>query len=191
MAAERFEEIEIESEPALWAWLEAHHDREDSVWLVTHKKATPDKYVSTDAILDALVAYGWIDGRRKKRDDGRTMQLVGPRRVEHWAKSYKDRAARLEADGRMRAAGRRAVERGKASGLWSFMDDVDALIRPQDLEAALAAAPGARQYFAESAPSYQRNVLCWIKLAKTPTTRAKRVGEAVAASAAGARIPQM
>ncbi|MEM9735973.1 MAG: YdeI/OmpD-associated family protein [Pseudomonadota bacterium] len=41
------------------------------------------------------------------------------------------------------------------------------------------------------APSYQRNVLRWIKLAKTPGTRSKRIAATVSATAKGEKIAQM
>lgn len=65
------------------------------------------------------------------------MQLIGPRRAQHWSKSYKDRAADLIADGRMHPAGLAAIESSKHRRLWDVMDDVDALIAPNDLVAAL------------------------------------------------------
>lgn len=46
-------------------------------------------------------------------------------------KSYKDRVARLRAENRMQPPGLQAVAEGKRSGLWTFMDDVDALIVPE------------------------------------------------------------
>ncbi|MFN4099185.1 MAG: YdeI/OmpD-associated family protein, partial [Pararhodobacter sp.] len=102
MDADRFRQIEVHSEAALWDWLAAHHGQPDSVWLVTWKAAHRDLFVSREAVLDALIAYGWIDGRRMKLDDSRTMQLISPRRQQAWAQSYKARAARLEAEGRMK-----------------------------------------------------------------------------------------
>lgn len=185
---EGLEQVEIESAAALWDWLEAHHGQGESVALVTWKAADPARYVSREDVLDALIAYGWIDGRRFTVDDARTAQLIAPRGVQHWAQSYKDRAARLEAQGRMRPAGRASVAAGKASGLWDFMADVDALIVPQDLDAALGEARAAWDGLA---PSYRRNVLRWIKLAKTAPTRAKRVAAAAAATRAGEKLPQM
>lgn len=185
------EHVEIASAAALWEWLDARHAQAASAWLVTWKKHVAEKYVSREEVLDALVAHGWIDGRRMALDADRTKQLISPRRVEHWAKSYKDRAERLEADGRMRPAGRASVAAGKASGLWTFMDDVDALIVPDDLRAALDAAPPAATWWTRAAPSYRRNALRWLKLAKTEATRKKRVAAIAAASAAGEKLPQM
>lgn len=172
---EDLEQVEVAAAADLRDWLCAHHAQDASVWLVTYMAATPDKYVSRDAVLDELVAFGWIDGIRRKLDDVRTMQLISPRRTEYWAQSYKDRAARLETDGRMAAPGRASVERGKASGLWDFMADVDTLIVPDDLARAFEAAAADFEAFA---PSYRRNVLRWIKLAKTAPTRAKRIAKA-------------
>ncbi|MEL6798534.1 MAG: YdeI/OmpD-associated family protein [Pseudomonadota bacterium] len=183
---DRFDTVEVASAAELWDWLAANHGQEASVWLITWKKTHPEKYLSTGDVLDALLCFGWIDGIRRKLDDDRTMQLIAPRRVQHWSKTYKDRAARLEAEGRMTDAGRAAIAASKANGSWHFLDDVDALIVPDDLAAALTAGD-----WEGYAPSYRRNVLRWIKLAKTPGTRAKRVAEAAAATSDGRKIPQM
>ncbi len=185
---ENFAQVEIASEAALWEWLAEHHGQDDSVWLVTFKRHVAGKYVSREAVLDALVAFGWIDGIRRKVDDARTMQLVGPRRQQTWAKSYKDRAARLEAAGRMQPAGQAAIARAKAAGLWDAMAEVDALIVPDDLAQALSA--GGADWFAASAPSYRRNVLRWIAQAKTTPTRSKRVAEVATRAARSEKVPQ-
>ncbi|MCI5082728.1 MAG: hypothetical protein MRY78_13610, partial [Saprospiraceae bacterium] len=130
---ENFEQVEISSVEELHQWLEQHHTQQESVWLVTFKKQVPEKYVSVSEVLDELLCYGWIDGIRRKLDTDRTMQLIAPRKAQHWAKTYKDRAARLEKEGRMQDAGRKAIALSKKNGLWNFMDDVDALIKPADL----------------------------------------------------------
>jgi uncharacterized protein YdeI (YjbR/CyaY-like superfamily) len=190
IASDRFQYVEVASESALLAWLEAHHNQPDSVWLVTWKKQVPDKYVSRDAVLDALTAYGWTDGLMRKIDDARVMQLVSPRRQQRWAQSYKERAARLLADGRMQPAGLAAMARAKAAGLWDAMVHVDALTVPPDLADALGRC-AARAHWDELPPSYRRNVLRWLALARTAGTRARRI-EAVADSAAARhRLPQM
>ena len=182
------ENVEITAEAELWAWLEQHHAQTDGVLLITHKKSQGARYVGRDAVLDALVAFGWIDGRRFTVDDKRTAQLITPRRVQHWSQSYKTRAQKLIEEGRMTPAGQASIDAGKASGLWDFMADVDALITPPDLEAALI-GPAATYY--ETCPdAYKRNLLRWVKLAKTDATRAKRVSAIAAACAKGERIPQ-
>jgi hypothetical protein len=67
-------------------------------------------------VLDELIAFGWIDGLRRKLEDARTMQLISPRRQQAWAQTYEDRAARLEAEGRMHLAGLTAIAVAKAAG---------------------------------------------------------------------------
>ncbi len=188
---ENFSRVEVASAAELRAWLEVHHAQDESVWLVTYKAHVVEKYVDRDTVLDELIAFGWIDGVRRKRDNDRTMQLIGPRRQQAWAASYKARAAQLEAEGRMHDAGRAAIAASKAQGLWDFFDDVDALIVPDDLRAALDATPGAGAFFDAAAPSYRRNVLRWIKIAKTAPTRAKRIAQTADLSARREKVPQM
>ena len=189
MDPDRFARVEVQAEGDLWAWLAVHHAQEDSVWLVTWKAQHRDRDVSREAVLDALIAHGWIDGRRMKLDEGRTMQLIGPRRQQAWAASYKTRAARLEVEGRMHPAGRAAVARGRESGLWHASDPVDALVDPDDLLAALDAA-GGLAWWQAAAPSYRRNILRWIAQAKRPETRATRVATASSHAGRGEKVPQ-
>ena len=70
--------LTIANEDALWAWLDAHHAQPDSVLLVTYKAADKQRYVSRTQVLDALIAYGWIDGRRYVYDEAKTAQLISP-----------------------------------------------------------------------------------------------------------------
>ena len=186
---EDYERVEISAASELREWLLANHTQDDGVWLVTYKAHT-DRYVSREDVLDELLCFGWIDGRRMALDEDRTMQLVAPRRTQYWAKSYKDRVARLAAEGRMHASGLRSVAEGKRSGLWSFMDDVDALVVPEDLRYGLIES-AALERFEALPPSYRRNILRWIKLAKRPETRSDRISRAVETTTRGERIPQM
>jgi uncharacterized protein YdeI (YjbR/CyaY-like superfamily) len=188
---DRFQQVAIASLAELRAWLSDNHAREDSVWLVRFRNTVPDKFVDRRDALDELLCFGWIDGMARKLDEQRTMQLISRRRQQAWSQSYKDRVARLEAEGRMQLPGRAAVARSKALGLWDAYADVDALLVPKDLEAALAATPSGLSKFVGAAPSYRRNVLRWISAAKLPATRAKRISAAVAAAAEGRRLPQM
>ncbi len=191
IATDRFEKVQVSSVSELRDWLTAHHTQPENVWLVTFKKSVPDKYVSTQDILDEVIAFGWIDGTRRKLDDDRTMQIIGPRQTQAWAKSYKDRAARLIADGRMTDAALRSIAASKKNGLWDYWADVDALIVPDELRAALDVTPNAAQNFDQSAKSYTRNLLRWVKLAKTSQTRNKRIAQIVDYMARDEKIPQM
>lgn len=186
---ENFNRVEVASVAELHAWLAAHHTQNESVWLVTYKKSVGDKYVSRDEVLGELLCFGWTDGVRRKLDETRTMQLVSPRRAQHWSKSYKDRAAELTRTGRMHPAGLEAIAESKRLGLWSFMEDVDALTVPDDLATALGAHPSASGNFAAFSVSSRRNTLRWLKLAKTPETRRKRTQKIAELAAQNKKLP--
>jgi uncharacterized protein YdeI (YjbR/CyaY-like superfamily) len=156
--------------------------------LVTFKKIVPEKYLSTSDVLDLLLCYGWIDGVRRKLDGTRTMQLISPRRIEHWAKTYKDRAERLISEGKMKDAGFLSIQLSKEHGLWDFMDDVDRLIVPDDLEKELNRFNGATEFFHSINDSSKRFVLRWVKLAKTEKTRIARIGQLAQLSAKGEKL---
>lgn len=114
--------VPVSTSAALRDWLAEHHGAQGSVWLVTWKKTRPERYVSREAVLDELLCFGWIDGVRRKLDEERPMQLISPRKVQHWTATYKARAQRLIEEGRMAAPGLASIEAGKRSGLWTFMD---------------------------------------------------------------------
>ncbi len=168
-------QIEIGSVAELHSWLLQHHDQAESVWLVTFKKSAGTRYVSTSEVLDELVAFGWTDGIRQKVDADRTKQLISPRRTCTWAKSYKERAERLIEEGRMQASGQASVEAAKASGSWDAMADVDALVIPNDLRAALMETQTALDNFLNFPASVRRNILRWIASARTEATRQRRI----------------
>ena len=92
---EDFDKVTIESANQLRTWLFKHHAQDQSVWLITFLKHVEDRYVSRNEVLDVLLCFGWIDGIRRKLNGKQTMQLISPRRTQHWAKSYKDRVAKL------------------------------------------------------------------------------------------------
>lgn len=185
---ENFEKVEVKSSEELRTWLAQHHGLKESLWLVTYKKSIPDKYLSTAQVLDELLCFGWIDGIRRKLDDTRTVQLIAPRKVEHWAKSYKDRAVALIKTGKMHEAGLRPIETPKQSGLWDFMEDVDKLMVPKDLQKALARQESATEFFYAINDSSKRFVLRWLKLARTEQTRTARVAQLAALSATGEKL---
>ena len=181
--------IELTSEPALWTWMATNH-ASGSLLLVTWKAAVRDKYLSRDQVLDALVAFGWIDGRRWTHEDpARTIQLIGPRKTIVWAATYKRRAARLIEEGRMAGPGLAAYQAAQRSGRWDDSNHVDALVVPGDLRKALQSA-GALSWFDASAPSYRRNVLRFLAQSKRLETRRKRIDLIAAHAERGERVPQ-
>lgn len=77
---DNLERVQIDTKKSLWEWLSTKHYSDKSHLLVIWKKSKKDKYVSRDEVLDAWLAYGWIDGRRYALDVHQTMQLVCKRK---------------------------------------------------------------------------------------------------------------
>lgn len=189
MNADKFEKVTITNQEELRFWLLENYQQEESVWLVTYKKNVPNKYVSREEVLDELLCFGWIDGIRKKLDEERTMQLISPRRIQHWSRTYKERAAQLIEQNRMHKRGFKSISDSKEKGLWDFLEDVDNLVIPNDLETALKTKKDAFEFFVSINDSSKRFVLRWIKLSKTEKTRQNRILKITTLSAKGEKLP--
>ena len=136
----------------------------------------------------ARCPHRFFDGRRMKLDEERTMQLIAPRQEQAWAKTYIQRAERLESEGRMQESGRAAIQQAKASGRYDSMAEVDDLIEPEALMSALRAGK-ATTWWNSAAPSYRRNILRWIAKAKRDSTKEKRIANVVEHCIRGEKVP--
>ncbi|MGA7690340.1 MAG: YdeI/OmpD-associated family protein, partial [Jiangellales bacterium] len=96
-----------------------------------------------------------------------------------WSRLNKTRVAHLIDAGLMTEAGMALIEQAKADGTWTVYDEVEDLIIPPDLAAALAANPMAEQHFTAFSDSSKKGILWWIKSAKRAPTRQKRIDETV------------
>ena len=102
-------------------------------------------------------------------DDERGLQLMTPRKPRSgWTRLNRRRVAALEEQGRMTDAGRRAVEAAKANGWWTIYDAVEDLIEPDELAAALDAAPAARAAWDGFPPSARKQMLWSVVSASRP-----------------------
>jgi uncharacterized protein YdeI (YjbR/CyaY-like superfamily) len=169
-------------------WLAEHSAGSAGVWLVTWKTSSGRPVLSyEDAVTEAL-AFGWVDSKGSRLDDERTMLwFTRRRRGSGWARPNKRRIAALEAAGLMTDAGRAVVEAAQADGSWTLLDDVEDLVVPPDLAAALAAVPGAGEQWEAFPRSAKRALLEWIVQAKTEPTRARRVTQTAGAAGRGER----
>jgi uncharacterized protein YdeI (YjbR/CyaY-like superfamily) len=143
------EELLVKDAAEWRSWLEGHHATSPGVWLVLHKKGGNTTELDYEAALQEALCFGWIDGQGRRRDDDSSFQRMtrrGPRSV--WSARNVDRIEKLEAAGRMTAAGRAAVEAAKADGRWeaAYSGAASAEV-PEDLAAAIAANPQAQAMF--------------------------------------------
>ena len=142
--------VHAEDRAAWRAWLEANHAAATGVWLVSWRKGHGPRVEYEDAVEEAL-CFGWIDSQGGNLDERRSRQYFAPRKpTSGWAATNKARIERLIADGRMAPAGLAAIERAKANGSWTLLDDVEQGRIPDDLAAALAEHPPAAAHSTRS-----------------------------------------
>jgi uncharacterized protein YdeI (YjbR/CyaY-like superfamily) len=174
------------------AWLEANHRSSSGVWLVSWRGRTGRPSLGYEAAVEEALCFGWIDGQLGRGDDERSFQWFAPRRPRStWARSNKERLARLEAAGLMTDAGREAVALAQANGSWNSLDVIESLVVPDDLAAALASRPGAREKFDSSSESVRKMALARVYQARRPATRAARVEEIASVAATDAPISSL
>ena len=191
MKATEGEQVHPETVEEWRAWLDEHHATSKGVWLVSWRKHTGRPAVSyEDAVLEAL-AVGWIDSQGGHLDEDRGVLRFTPRRpTGPWARTNKARVEALLAQGRMRPAGQAAIDVAKQNDSWTILDDVEALVVPDDLAAELDRHPGARAHWDGFTPSARRAMLWWIVQAKRPETRRARIAETAEKAGRGERARQ-
>jgi uncharacterized protein YdeI (YjbR/CyaY-like superfamily) len=152
------------------------------------RKASGRDPVAYADLVEEAICFGWIDSTVNVLDDERALQLMTPRKPKSaWTRLNRQRAATLEAEGRMTDSGRRAIEAAKANGWWTIYDPIEDLLEPDDLAAALDASSRARTAWDGFPPSARKQMLWWVLSAGKPETRTSRIAEIVAEAEHGRR----
>jgi len=132
------------------------------------------------AVEEAL-CFGWIDSIIKKIDDEKYARKFTPRKDNSkWSELNKRRVEKLIKDNRMTKSGLAKIEFARQSGQWNKPDrpaipfDI-----PKDFKTALDKNKKARENFNQLAPSYQKQFIGWIAIAKRKETKEKRIKEAI------------
>jgi len=168
---------------AAWrAWLDAHEDEPDGVWLVLAKKGTTEPTtLSYDQALDEALCSGWIDGQKRARDEATFRQRFTPRRkASLWSQRNIGLVASLVAEGRMRDRGQAEIDRAKGDGRWdrAYAGAATAAV-PDDPRAALDSSPAAAALFAELDATNRYAVVHRIVTAPSATARTNRLTKLV------------
>jgi uncharacterized protein YdeI (YjbR/CyaY-like superfamily) len=176
--------LTVRTRADLRVWLAAHHGDKGPVWLASFKRHHAD-YLAYEAIVEELLCWGWIDSVTRALDADRSMILIAPRNPKSaWSTINKAHVERARASGAMTPSGEAKIAAAQANGQWSFLDDVDRLEVPEDLGLALG---NLRPGWDGWPRSVRRGTLEWIKTARTPPTRAARIGDVVESLTAGLR----
>lgn len=159
-------------------WLELNHAKKAAVWLIFNKKKSPDYNLSWSESVDEALCFGWIDSTKRPIDDDKYKQCFSKRKAKsNWSKINKDKVKTLIDHDLMQDAGYKSIEIAKENGSWTILDDVEALVIPEDLKTELANHSGSMGYFESLSKSHKKILLHWIVSAKRKETRQKRILE--------------
>jgi uncharacterized protein YdeI (YjbR/CyaY-like superfamily) len=177
------------SREAWEAWLEDEPPA-DGVWLLMPRRGSGATGISHAEALEGALCFGWIDAQKDAGDELHSCQRFMPRtRRSMWSKVNREKAEALIARGAMRPQGLAEVERAKADGRWEAAYDPPSRASvPDDLAEALAALPGAREFFDALDSRNRYAILHRVQTAKKPETRAARIVKFAAMCASGERI---
>ncbi|MXP21823.1 hypothetical protein GIY30_10725 [Gordonia sp. HNM0687] len=157
-------------------WLRANHDTSGGIWFVFWRRESGNEPLDYDAVVREALCWGWVDGHTRVIDhDRRGMWFTRRGRNSAWAASNKARVTELIAEARMQPPGQAVIDDAKARGLWTLLDDAEALIESPELAAALDADPAARTNWDAWPPSVRKSALTQLAFAKQPATKTRRI----------------
>lgn len=172
-------------------WLEKNHESAAELWLGYFKKDTGKASVTWPESVDEALCVGWIDGVRKGVDEESYAIRFTPRRPGSiWSEINIRRVQALDAEGRMRPAGKKAFQARteNKSGIYSYEQRQAGLDEPY--AGALRKNRAASKFFNGQAASYRKAACWWVVSAKKEETRWKRLEKLVEHSSREERIPQ-
>ncbi len=169
-------------------WLKANHSKTPELLLGFYKKEL-GRGITYPEALDEALAFGWIDGVRKRCDEKSYTIRFTPRKSKSiWSQVNIKRVKELIELGRMEAAGLRAFETRDEARTKLYSYEREAAKLDAEMSATLHANAKAVAFFKDQPPGYQRLATFWIMSAKKPETRSMRMEILVAKSARGERL---
>jgi len=169
--------IVFDSQDTWTQWLEENHTESQGLWLKIAKKESGHSSVSYAEALNVALCFGWIDGQKGKFDDAYWLQKFTPRRAKSiWSQVNREKVDGLIAEGKMREAGLKEIERAKADGRWEAAYAPQSKITiPDEFQAALDQNPTAQTFFNGLNSANRYAILFQITTAKKAETRQRRI----------------
>jgi len=169
------------ADPKEWRnWLELNHEEKEAIWLIFYRKKSANFNLSWSDSVDEALCFGWIDSVKYTIDDERYKQYFSKRKTKsNWSKVNKEKVDQLIGQGLMRDAGLKSIEIAKENGSWTYLDEVENLVVPNDLKEELNGVSGAFEFFDGLSNSAKKILLYWVFSAKREPTRQKRIKEIV------------
>lgn len=178
---------------ALRRWLQEHHQSATQLQVGFHKVHTGRPSLTWPQSVDAALAFGWIDGIRSSLGpEAYTIRFTPRKATSIWSNVNTRRVAELTRLGLMAPAGLAAftLRDPQRAGIYAFEATGDAKNITLDAQAeeAFRARRKAWAFFESQPPGYRRIAVKWVMSAKREETRARRLAQLLADSAAGQRL---
>ena len=172
-------------------WLLKNHDKHKGVYLIFYKLEMNDPTMRWEEAVKVALCFGWIDSTVKSLGNGKRRQYFCPRNPKGaWSALNKKYVNELISSNLMQRPGYEIIETAKQNGMWNYMDDVENLVIPEDLQLAFDKNPKAYENYNNFARGYRKSYLSWLKNAKRETTRHKRIKEIIRLCNANQKTPQ-
>src|SRR5688500_12681923 len=176
--------LEVRNRQEWRRWLKQNHASSAGVWLVFYKGDSRPQGLSYEDLVREALCFGWIDSLIKRLDDKRYARKLTPRKpTSKWSEINRQRWAELKEAGLLEPAGIAAAPTGNT---YAAKPEIPEL--PAYITRAFKANPAAWRFLQQLAPTYRRQFVAWIHLAKRPETREKRIRESIALLAAGKKL---
>ena len=165
-------------------WLAKHHASSPGIWLVRHKQHSGVDSMPYEDLVSEALCFGWVDSLVKRLDDNRYAIKVTPRKpTSKWSDVNRKRWTQLKEDGLLAAPGLAAAPTENTYGPRPRIPKLPAYIAK-----AFRAKPKAWEHFQALAPTYRRDFIVWIHMAKRPETRERRIRESIQLLSAGKKL---
>jgi uncharacterized protein YdeI (YjbR/CyaY-like superfamily) len=177
-------ELDVRTRERWRRWLAKHHASSPGVWLVRYKEHSGVKTMPYEDLVREALCFGWIDSLVRRLDDDRYAIKVTPRKpTSKWSDINRKRWSELKAAGLLAAPGLAAAPTENRYAPRPTIPELPAYIAK-----ALKTNRKALENFQALAPTYRRNYVVWIHVAKRPETRERRIREAIELLAAGKKL---
>jgi uncharacterized protein YdeI (YjbR/CyaY-like superfamily) len=165
-------------------WLAKNHASSPGIWLIRHKRQTGVASMPYDDLINEALSFGWVDSLVKRLDDSCYAIKVTPRKpTSKWSDINRKRWKQLQAAGLLAAPGLAAAPTAKTYAPRPQIPEL-----PPYFAKALKTNPKAWRNFQALAPTYRRNFVVWVHLAKRPETRERRIRESIELLSAGKKL---
>lgn len=175
-----YPELYFQRDVDWYDWLLQNHDNANGVYLIFYKLEMKVPTMRWEEAVKVALCFGWIDSTVKSLGNGKRRQYFTPRNPKSvWSALNKRYVIELEQHNLIHESGYVKIDIAKQNGMWTFLDDVENLIIPKDLQVAFNTNTLAYNNYQNFAPGYRKSYLYWLKQAKREATRQNRIGQII------------